>query len=257
MILKTMKMNWKLLKLTAAFLFFFTAQHSAQTCGFGCFGLGGFYAGFGMQQFKADGLNDHLKLLRQLSSAAPLGDDIKFDRATGFRLGANLFRTKYKRFLFSAKGYYQFLKQEKDSHAGDPANPQTTTYSLKLNYWGVGVDVGYSVFKFVDWKIIDAAVLFHTAEFSIKNSFAGVQSDEQFNGTKNKLGYSVGTGFVLRLVGDYISIEGTAAYNRFSVDKLSNDRGIDIGKKSASEKKFIEDGGLGAAVQLNIGIPLY
>ncbi|MGE5364068.1 MAG: hypothetical protein ACM3SM_08055 [Bacteroidota bacterium] len=229
----------------------------AQTCGFGCFGLGGFYVGFGVQKYEAPGLNDYVKKYNREHSSTITKKMDEFGQATGFRLGANLFRTKYRRFMFSAKGYYQFLKEEKSSDEIVDNKELKNTYSLNFNYWGVGVDIGYSIFSFVDWKIVDAALTFHSAELNIQKTPAGLEPDIQMSGEKTVLGYSLGSGFVIRLVGDYVSIEATASYSKFSIESVKGDNNTGIVGNETGDSKFIDDGGLGAAVQLNIGIPLY
>ena len=76
----------------------------------------------------------------------------------------------------------------------------------------------------------------------------------KFKPDKNNIGYFIGTGLILHLVPDYISVEGTAGFNIFQIDKLSNDSGITI--PSVSSKKVIDKGNLSITLQLNVGFPL-
>lgn len=236
------------------FLFLTAGEFSAQTCGFGCFGLSGFYAGYGFENYKADGLNEFIKSVNgnlQASESSP-----EFNTSTGFRLGANIFRAKHKNFLFTAKGYYQFLNAEKDVTEVIDQQNKNVLYSLDLNYWGVGFDVGHILFSFVDIKIIDLAVTFHSADLSKRLNEGGAVSppEDQFSQNKIGIGYSIGSGLIFRLVGHYISLEATGGYNAFSIDALEsqNNEGIKI----TSTKKLVESGGFFSVLQLNVGIPL-
>lgn len=217
---------------------------SAQTCGFGCLGLGGFYAGYSFQQINAEGLNQSLI---ELDPSAP-----KFTSAKGFRLGANLFRTKYKSFLLTFKGYYQFLNEQQSVIIPRIESPATIKNSLDLNYWGVGFDGGISVWTFMDLKILDAQVTFHSAKLTVNEDGAETNPENVFRNTKTKVGFQVGSGLIFHLAGDYISFETTAAYSKFSIGEFQNDNGT-----SYTDTDLIKNGGLNLVVQLNIGIPLY
>lgn len=246
------------LKLLYVFLIFTTVQIKAQTCGFGCFGLGGFYAGYGFENYKASGLND---LIKSFNSKSTLSENSpEFKTSKGFRLGANLFRTKYRRFLFTAKGYYQFLKEEKNTTEHLDNEDINLQYSLNLNYWGVGFDIGHVLYKFVDFKILDFSVNFHTADLSRQQKVNGSTTNEnKFNEKKVNLGYSIGTGLVFRIVGDYVSLEATGGYNHFSIGQMESEDGTLLIQQNSKVPvdKFVSSGGIFGVVQLNIGIPLY
>lgn len=246
------------IKLLAVLLILITVQIKAQTCGFGCFGLGGFYAGYGFENYKASGLNDYIKSLDTKTSLSENSPEFKTSK--GFRLGVNLFRTKYRRFLFTAKGYYQFLKEEKNVTEHVENSDRNLSYSLNLNYWGVGFDLGHVLFEFVDFKILDVSLNFHTADLSRQEKVDGsTTNEEKFNENKVALGYSIGTGLVFKIVGDYISLEATSGYNHFSIGQMKAEDGsllvLPVTKQPVD--KFVSNGGFFGVVQLNVGIPLY
>ena len=124
-----------------------------------------------------------------------------------------------------------------------------------MNHWGVGIDLGIPLFWILDWKIAEANVTFYNTEFSQETLLNNVSQGEiKFKPDKNNIGYFIGTGLILHLVPDYISVEGTAGFNIFQIDKLSNDSGITI--PSVSSKKVIDKGNLSITLQLNVGFPL-
>lgn len=227
----------------------------AQTCGFGCLGLSGVYGGYTYQQYKADGLNNYIGWQRALSSAA-LPSIKEFKDAKGFRVGANLIRLNYKDFIFSVKGSYQFLNSKQSASEPNSQIENSVSTTLKLDYWGVGADVGYSLSSFVNLKFIDAQVTFHSAKLNINSNIAGVQSESEYKTEKTVTGYFIGSGFILNFVKNYLSFEATAGYTNFRIEELKDDK--DNFFSSGTDKNdFIKSGGLTIIGQLNIGIPLY
>ncbi|HEX2867861.1 MAG TPA: hypothetical protein VHO03_12505 [Ignavibacteriales bacterium] len=243
--------------LAALFLLLISFRTEAQTCGFGCLGLGGFYAGYGIQDYKATGFNEFIR--KTAGSASATVQMPEFGRANGFRVGANIFRTRFNNLIFSTKGYYQFLKEENqlfENIEGDGS--VNTKYTLNLNYYGLGVDVGYSLGKLLAVKFVDAQVTFHSANLtSAVTSSEAPLKETDYSNDKLAVGYTLAGGLIFRLAGDYISLEATAGYTRFSFGNLIND---DLNSKPdevTAIDNFISDGGLFGLIQLNVGIPLY
>jgi len=240
-------------------VFAFTGVHAnAQSFGFGCLGLSGFYAGFSKQNYDSPGLNDYIS--QRINFLDPsqiiINDKIEFTQGTGYRIGANFFRAKWDKFFISAKGYYQFLKESHEISAQIQNIDTREKYQLTMNHWGVGIDFGVPLFWILDWKIAEANVMFYNTEFSQEKFLSSVSQGEiKFKPDKNNIGYFIGTGLILHIVPDYISIEGTAGYNIIQIDKLSNDSGITI-PSATSSKKAIEKGNLSITLQLNVGFPL-
>ncbi len=231
---------------------------NAQSFGFGCLGLSGFYAGFSKQNYDNSGLNDYISQRINFfdPSKTIINDKLEFTQGTGYRIGANFFRAKWDKFFISAKGYYQFLKESKEIFAQLQNVDTREKYQITMNHWGVGIDLGVPLFWILDWKIAEANVTFYNIEFSQETLFNNVsQSEIKFNPEKNNIGYFIGTGLILHLIPDYISVEGTAGFNIIQVDKLSNSSGITIPATSSS-KKAIEKGNLSITLQLNVGFPL-
>ncbi len=228
---------------------------NAQTCGFGCLGLSGVYGGYSYQKINSEGLisyiSDHL-----MYGEMALPSITEFKDAKGFRVGANLIRFNYKGLIVTVKGFYQFL-ESKQSYLfpnSEPGNNLNST--LKLDYYGVGADVGYSLSSFISIKFIDAQVTFHSAKLSIKSNYNEVQSESEFKSAKSFAGYFIGSGLIFNLIKDYISVEVTAGYTNFKIDNLEDDAGNKISYVSNSNR-FIKSGGLTLIGQINIGIPLY
>jgi hypothetical protein len=231
---------------------------NAQSFGFGCLGLSGFYAGFSKQNYDNPGLNDYISQRINIldPSKTIISNKIEFTQGTGYRIGANFFRAKWDKFFFSAKGYYQFLKESNEISAQLQNVDTREKYQLTMNHWGVGIDFGIPLFWILDWKIAEANVTFYNTEFSQETFLNNVSQGEiKFKPDKNNIGYFIGTGLILHLVPDYISVEGTAGFNIIQIDDLSNDSGITIPSASSS-KKVIDKGNLSITLQLNVGFPL-
>lgn len=236
---------------------------NAQSFGFGCLGLSGFYAGFSKQNYDNPGMNDYISQRINIldPSKTIISDKIEFTQGTGYRIGANFFRAKWDKFFISAKGYYQFLKEEHEISGQFPSGglmigfyEQKEKYRLTMNHWGVGIDLGVPLFWILDWKIAEANVTFYNTEFSQETLLNNVSQGElKFKPDKNNIGYFIGTGIILHLVPDYLSVEGTAGFSFFKIEKLKR---IDSLGNEMFINSAIPGGGFSATVQLNVGFPL-
>jgi len=158
--------------------------------------------------------------------------------------------------FITLKGFYQFMKEEHQIDDEVQTDILKNNYRLSMNYWGVGLDFGIPLFSIIDWKIIEGGLTFYNSEFSYRILLNDEeQSELKLSPETTKLGYYVGSGIVLHLVRDYISIEGTAAYSIIRIDNMNNDSG-DVLLPAQSSNKALEKGGFTATVQLNIGFPL-
>jgi len=223
---------------------------NAQSFGFGCLGLSGFYAGLSREQYDASGINDYLNY--QLYSNTLTSTPIKFEKGTGYRIGANFFRAKFSKLFITAKGYYQFLKEEHTVSENSSSNI-ISKYTLSLNHWGVGLDIGTNLFWVLDWKILEGNVTFFSGDFTSEFSQDNViLNDSKFSLDKTQIGYYVGSGLILHLVPDYISVESTAGFNFVKIDKLkrTDALGNDLFINNA-----IPGGGFSVTIQLNVGFP--
>ncbi len=232
---------------------------SAQSFGFGCLGFVGGYGGYSYQKYTPKGFNDYITSFNSDhndSSLAPMG---KFGIARGYRVGLNFFRANIKGFILTTKGFYQALSEKKEAYVS-AAGGSTVIYDLEMKNWGVGIDLGTALTGALSWKVVDAAVLFNTASFTnTMNSPGPTTSILEYNSDKTYIGYSVGTGFILAIIDNYISIEGMAGYTALKIDKMQLSNGtILTADENSSEpmKNFISAGGFNAVIQLNIGFPL-
>ncbi len=236
-------------------VFFLPDKISAQTCGFGCLGLSGVYGGYGYQQFNADGLNNFITLQEAYSSLS-LPEIKKIKDAKGFRVGANLIRFDYKNFIFSLKGSYQFLESKQSVSLTSEQSENYISADLKLDYWAVGIDFGYSVSSFFDFKFADAQVTFHSSKLNLTRGIGSIKNENEYKTDKSVTGYFIGSGFILNFVKNYLSFEATAGYTNFRIKELKDDKNISI-PVGNNNSDLIKSGGLTVFGQLNIGIPLY
>lgn len=229
----------------------FSKNISSQSLGFGCLGFTGGFGGVVYESYKADGLNAYLKSLEH----SP--EDFKY--SVGYRVGINFFRASWEGgFMLTAKGFYQALsKTEKSSDM--LADGNTNSLNLDLKNWGVGVDLGYAFSNYFSWKIIDGAVHFNNVMLTNTINSPGSTTVNKFKSDAGVISYSLGTGIIVGIVKDYISIEGLAAYTNLKIDNLRSDGGnyfSDILPSEDKNKNFINSGGFTAVLQLNIGFPL-
>lgn len=224
-------------------LYYAPEANAQESCGFGCLGLSSAFAGYSTQNFDASGIN--ASILKQFPNSEP-----DFDNLKGFRLGINLFRAEFDDFFFTAKATYQFLKEEKDFSEN---GPEVTNIRLLLNHWSVGLDFGIPVSKHIDWKILEAGMKFYHVDYKKELSAQGIEIESDVYETDaTQIGYYIGSGVLFHLVRDYVSLELTALYNGLQVDEVKNDEGT----LDTDGNNFIDSGGFGGAVQLNLGVPL-
>jgi len=224
----------------------------AQSFGFGCLGLSGIFGGYSKQRFEADGLNRYMNFVTGSSS------DVKtFERAEGFRVGANIFRAKFDYVFLTVKGYYQFLSEKYNLTNVTIAQPREEEFKLELSHWGFGVDFGIPIVSFLDWKIVEAGMTIFNVKFT--NAFTGddgIFVENIYKEPKSTIGYYLSSGLIIHLIQDYVSIEGSATYNNFSVTNVENTNTGERIPASSDSGSFIEKGGFSGAVYLNLGVPL-
>ncbi len=224
-------------------IFSFYQTSKAQTCGFGCLGLSGFFAGYSVQNNEFDVFDQQLK-----------DKNINFDDLSGFRFGANLFRAKFDQYFLSVKGYYQISGQKKIIQNNINGALSEDKFELDLNHWGIGLDFGIPLFNFLDIKIIEGGLNFYSSSYINKQTLSGIEiSESKYTGSSTDLGYYLGTGFIFHLIKNYASLEGMVYYNKIKIGSMLNNSGEYLfGKKSG----LIDSGGFAATIQLNIGVPL-
>jgi len=237
----------------------FSVSINAQTFGFGCLGFVGGFGGYSYQRYHADGLNNYVAEFNKTNNDSLEAPMSNFGTAAGYRVGINFFRANFTGFILTSKGFYQSLVESKDAQIISTFGTSNSNYKVRLNTWGVGFDVGTTISGAVSWKVIDAALLFNKATFTNTQNLPGSYTDIKEYKSNSKLGYSIGTGFILQLIDEYISIEGLAAYTVLSIDELQLGDGTKLTVSESSTQpmnNFIDAGGFNAVVQLNVGFPL-
>src|ERR1017187_10731002 len=183
-----------------------------------------------------------------------------FGKSSGYRVGINFFRADLKGFILTAKGFYQELGEENDASVVSPYGTYNTSFDFNLRSWGFGFDLGTSITYSLSWKVIDASLLFNSAQFTNTTNPPGGQTFVYtYKTDKQVLGYTVGTGFILAIIGNYVSLEGFAGYTYINIGRVRQDDGtyLTVNETTGTEmKNFLEAGGFNAVIQLNIGFPL-
>jgi hypothetical protein len=240
---------------------FYSVNLKAQSFGFGCLGLVGGYAGYSYQIYKPTGLNTYIQTFNLIRKDSIKGAMQNFGKSSGYRVGINFFRADLKGFILTAKGFYQSLGEENDASVVSPYGTYSNTnFDFNLRSWGIGLDLGTSLTHSLSWKVIDASLLFNSAQFTNTTNYPNGQTDiNTYKTDKQVLGYTVGTGFILAIIGHYVSLEGFAGYTYLKIDMVKQDNGtyLAVNESSSTEmKNFIDKGGFNAVIQLNVGFPL-
>lgn len=242
--------------ITILIILFFNSSAFSQTFGFGCLGFVGGYGGYTYQQYNADGLNSFVQSFNDSRPAGSTPMD-KFKFATGYRVGINFFRATFENgMILTAKGYYQALGKKNKTSEDTETGTNDYAFDLDLKNWGIGIDVGINVFEGVSWKVIDGALNFNNVKFSTTSNFPGETIVEVYNSDGSNLGYSLGTGIIVAIIKDYVSIEGLAGYTNFKISEVKNNLGSPLSVSGIDNQNFIDSGGFTAVIQLNVGFPL-
>jgi hypothetical protein len=128
-----------------------------------------------------------------------------------------------------------------------------------MRNWAVGIDVGWEFTSFVSWKVLDGAIHFNNLKLTETASTETETLIGRYESDGGNIGYSIGTGIIVAIIKDYISIEGLAGYTQISIDDLYSDQGtkfLNPTQASSIDEKFIDSGGFTAVVQLNVGFPI-
>jgi hypothetical protein len=242
-------------------LFLFAASVvKAQSFGFGCLGFVGGYGGYSYQEYKPVGLNNYIDVFNQSRGNSLVSPMKKFGKATGYRVGLNFFRAKFDNFILTTKGYYQLISEEHEALEKYGIGTRSTSLKLEMMNWGVGIDLGISITKAISWKVVDGSLNFNNITLTNTENVTGAQTLVRKYKTKStNLGYSIGTGFILDVIDEYLSIEGLAAYTKLSIDNIQMNDGTLLTENettTAPMTNFISAGGFNAVVQLNVGFPL-
>lgn len=235
-------------------LFSLLATHlGAQTCGFGCLGFSGGYGGYTIQRYDLQGFNNYLREEIALEGFN-VGDDT-FKEGQGFRVGINLFKARFEGVYFGAKFFYQFLEEEK-SYTSITDSERKRVFNLGFDYYGIGGEIGFPIISFFDLKLIEGGVTLHNVDLK-DETYVGetVFYETNYQSTGTQIGYYVGSGLIIHLVKNYISIEGTASYNFIDLEEVRSDNNEVIPQPNGVIS-FGQKGGVTGTVQLNVSFPL-
>ncbi|GJQ61782.1 MAG: hypothetical protein SCALA702_08350 [Melioribacteraceae bacterium] len=230
-----------------------SSVYNAQSCGFGCLGFSGGYGGYTIQRYDLKGFNDYLK--EDLTALGfEVGDDV-FSEARGFRVGINLFKARFEGVYFGAKFFYQFLEEEK-SYVSNLLTNERRVFNLGFDYYGLGGELGFPIISFLDLKLVEGGVTLHNVNLK-DELYIGetVFSEVKYESTGTQIGYYVGSGLIIHLIKNYISIEGTASYNFVDLEEVRSDNNEVIPQPNGVVS-FGQKGGVTGTVQLNVSFPL-
>lgn len=236
---------------------------NAQTFGFGCLGFVGGYGGFSYQEYNPAGLNEYIKYYNQLENTIePVNE---FSSATGYRVGLNFFRATFESgIIVSAKGFYQYLSKKNKGTVGVGASDDNYSLDLTFKNWSLGFDVGWEFTKVFSWKILDGSLNFNNVKLTQTTDLPGETYVNKYKSDSGVIGYSIGTGIIVSIIKDYISIEGLAGYTYLRINELKSEDGINFFSDvvlpaiypAIPDYNMIESGGFTAVIQINVGFPL-
>lgn len=250
----------KILILIFPFIMMSFQSSFAQSFGFGCFGFVGGYGGYSYQVYQPGYLNDQIKVFNLAYGDGTNQIISDYGTVAGYRLGINFFRANFSGFFVSLKGYYESLSENK-SFTFTAANVETKSeLDVNLKSWNVGIDFGIPITNFLSWKIVDGTLNFNSARLVHKPNLNDNTQDIKYTSNSPELGYSIATGFLISVIEDFVSIEGSAGYRHINIKTLANGNGSTFllrpeGARNESED-FIKGGGFSAVLQLNVGFPL-
>jgi hypothetical protein len=253
-------MHFRTLVKTIIFIVALCNLSSAQSFGFGCLGFVGGYGGFTYQEYKASGLNEYIRFFNELENTQKPVDE--FSYATGYRVGLNLFRATFQSgIILTAKGSFQSLDKSNKGAVGVSQEDENYTLDLDLKNWAIGFDIGWEFTKILSWKILDGSLNINNITLTETTDQPGNSIIKKYKSESGAIGYSVGTGIIVAIIKDYLSIEGTAGYTYLSVENIYDDGGLPFlnptpASQQNVENNFIESGGFTALIQLNVGFPL-
>ena len=249
------------LLISLVILIFVIAKPQEQKLGFGCLGLVGGFAGYSMQNYQPDGLNSLIEDFNTYYKDSIDQKFEKFGKMAGYRFGANFFRQNFSGFVFTVKGFYQSQIEKKSGIIKSKDVPnfnEINEMELKSEQLAIGIDLGTSLSKTIDWKVIDAAFIFFNTKLSRSINRPGENTIySEYHNESKTFGYSVGSGFIFHLIRNYISIEGEFGYTIFKVDRLidNEEKSLNYYSKNEEVRDLITNGGFNAVIQINIGFP--
>ena len=256
-------MQKNILLLIFLFLLFSNQLIVAQTFGFGCLGFVGGYGGFTYQKYNPAGLNEYIREFNNREFVNTPVDE--FSQSLGFRVGLNFFRATFDNgIILTAKGFYQYTDKKNKGSVGVGQNDDNFSVDLDARNWSLGFDVGWEFTKVISWKILDGSLNFNNVTLTETTDLVGAPTNlKKYKSNAGVFGYSIGTGVILAIIKDYLSVEGLAGYTYLVIDNVYDENGtpflnpVQIPEQAIwTDSNFIDSGGFTAVIQLNVGFPL-
>ncbi len=237
-----------------------TISVNAQQFGFGCLGLVGFYGGIEVQQYKPNDLNEYVHSYNEANKLALQDEMDEFGKAIGYRVGVNVVRANVSGFVFTVKGYYSTLSETNSSTEIVPTGLSNRSLRMRMNSFGAGIDFGTKITGGLSWKVVDAIAQFSTLRLRETISAPdGATSVNEFGNDDRTVTFIIGSGFILNILSDYLTLEGNFGYTFASVGKLKNSTTNEFFPQSVNSQipleKSINEGGLNLSMQINLGFP--
>lgn len=183
-----------------------------------------------------------------------------FAVARGFRFGLNFFRTDFDGLVLTSKGYYQKISQENLSEYKVGSLDASSTFQVDVTTWGFGIDLGTTITPKFIWKVMDIIIVFGNARFrEIYNEAGSSSLIKDYFSEESNVSYQLGTGFILNIVSNYITLEGTVGYSSFNFGRMkqNDDTYLTVNENSnIIMENFINSAGVTATLQFNLSFPL-
>ncbi len=241
-------------------LIIFTSVLIPQQLGFGCLGFVGGFAGYEIQGYKPTGVNGYIQTFNRIRSDSLVTPAADLKQLAGYRFGINILRNRVSGFEYTFKGFYSALTETHEAQVNSVLGKKKEEFEVKLNSFGIGIELGSTITKYLSVKIINAEISYNTAILFRKITV----NDNQLIREKNTsaaggISWNVGGGFIVYLLERQISIEGQAGLSNLKIDRLEKPDGSPFPKDELSNEPmtdFISGGGFTALIQLNISFPL-
>lgn len=250
----------RILLIVAAAGFIFRGGIHAQELGFGCLGLVGGFGGYTTQSIQAVEVNDFITEFNRSKGDSLAQSMGSFNNLSGFRIGLNIFRQNFEGLVFTFKAYYENLIQRRTGSVHVGGTQENSFTEIALKNFGLGFDIGTPINRFISWKVLDASLIFHRVRFtSSLQDASGAILMNQYSAVESPVGYTLGTGFIMDLVDQYVTLEGSAGYMFVHVRRMQTSDGkllTDRPDGTIILENLINSGGFNASIQVNIGVPL-
>lgn len=237
-----------------------TISINAQQFGFGCLGLVGFYGGIEVQQYKPNDLNEYVRSYNDINKLSLQDEMGEFGRAVGYRIGFNVVRASVSGFVFTVKGYYSTLSETKSATEIVSTGLSNRSLRMRMNSFGAGIDFGTKIIGGLSWKVVDAEAQFATLHLRETVSIPdGATTVQEFGNDDRTITFIIGSGFILNILSNYLTLEGTVGYTFASMGKLKNSETNGYFPETVSGniplEKSINEGGVNMSMQINLGFP--